>query len=229
MIRCLAVATVLVLLAACGEPAPTSWPTTTPVATAVSEAEATEVPVADSGDAATVVPADASGDSASGDSTTGESASGDSTTGDSTTGDSTTGDSGAADSVGESSGEKGSGGESEEEVVTTESGLQIKDLVVGTGEQAREGAIVSVHYTGWLVDGTKFDSSVDRGDPFEFQLGKGNVIKGWDEGVATMLVGGKRELTIPPDLAYGDRGAGALIKASATLVFEVELLEVKDP
>ena len=111
----------------------------------------------------------------------------------------------------------------------TESGLQIKDLVVGTGEQARAGATVAVHYTGRLVDGTKFDSSVDRGTPFEFQLGQGRVIKGWDEGVATMRVGGKRELTIPPELAYGDRGAGALIKAGATLVFEIELLEVKDP
>ena len=109
----------------------------------------------------------------------------------------------------------------------TESGLQIKDLVVGTGEQPEQGNIVAVHYTGWLVDGTKFDSSVDRGTPFEFPLGQGRVIKGWDEGVATMRVGGKRELTIPPELAYGDRGAGALIKAGATLVFEVELLEVK--
>ena len=118
---------------------------------------------------------------------------------------------------------------SEEEVVMTESGLQIKDLVVGTGEQAREGAIVSVHYTGWLVDGTKFDSSVDRGTPFEFKLGQGDVIKGWDEGVATMRIGGKRELTIPPELAYGDRSAGAIIKPGSTLVFEIELLEVKDP
>ena len=113
--------------------------------------------------------------------------------------------------------------------MTTESGLQIKDLVVGTGEQAREGATVAVHYTGWLLDGTKFDSSVDRGTPFEFKLGQGRVIKGWDEGVATMRVGGKRELTIPPELAYGDRGAGAVIKPSDTLVFEIELLEVEDP
>ena len=139
------------------------------------------------------------------------------------------GDTGAPASNEASSGEKTSGGESEVEVVITESGLQIKDLVVGTGEQARVGAIVAVHYTGWLVDGTKFDSSVDRGTPFEFPLGQGRVIKGWDEGVATMRVGGKRELTIPPELAYGDRGAGALIKAGATLVFEVELLEVKEP
>jgi peptidylprolyl isomerase len=143
--------------------------------------------------------------------------------------DSTSGDSGAAGSVEASPGEKNSGSKSEEEVVITESGLRINDLVVGAGEQARAGATVSVHYTGRLVDGTKFDSSVDRGTPFEFQLGQGRVIKGWDEGVATMRVGGKRELTIPPELAYGDRGAGALIKAGATLVFEIELLEVKDP
>ena len=113
--------------------------------------------------------------------------------------------------------------------LVTESGLQIKDLVVGTGEQARAGSIVVVHYTGWLLDGTKFDSSLDQGTPFEFLLGQGRVIKGWDEGVATMRVGGKRELTIPPELAYGDRGAGALIKPSATLVFEVELLGIKTP
>ncbi len=111
----------------------------------------------------------------------------------------------------------------------TESGLQIKDLVVGTGEQARVGATVVVHYTGWLLDGTKFDSSVDKDQPFPFTLGQGQVIKGWDEGVATMRVGGKRELTIPPELAYGDRAVGAVIKAGSTLVFEVELLEVRDP
>ena len=111
----------------------------------------------------------------------------------------------------------------------TESGLQIKDLVVGTGEQARAGAIVLVHYTGWLLDGTKFDSSVDRGKPFEFKLGQARVIKGWDEGVANKRVGGKRELTIPPELAYGDQGAGDRIKPGATLVFEIELLEVKEP
>ena len=119
--------------------------------------------------------------------------------------------------------------ESEVGVEVTESGLRIKDLVVGTGEPARVGSIAVVHYTGRLLDGTKFDSSVDRGTPFEFPLGQGSVIKGWDEGVATMRVGGKRELTIPPDLAYGDRGAGALIQPGATLVFDVELLEVKDP
>ncbi len=206
MIRYLVVAIVLLLVAACGEATPTPWPTTTPdspsESTAVGETESTKVPEASSGDGATAVPADKPGDS-------------------------TSGDSGATGSVGASPGEKSPGDKSEEEVVITESGLQIKDLVVGTGEQARAGATVSVHYTGWLVDGTKFDSSVDRGTPFEFQLGQGRVIKGWDEGVATMRVGGKRELTIPPELAYGDRGAGALIKAGATLVFEVELLEVK--
>ncbi len=111
--------------------------------------------------------------------------------------------------------------------MVTESGLQIKDLVVGTGEQARAGATVAVHYTGWLVDGTKFDSSVDKDQPFPFTLGQGQVIKGWDEGVATMRVGGKRKLTIPPELAYGDRDRGAVIKAGSTLVFEIELLEVK--
>ena len=203
MIRYLVVAIVLLLVAACGEATPTPWPTTTPASPAGSidagETESTKVPEASSGDGATVVPAEKPGDS------------------------------GAADSVEASPGEKSFGSETEEEVVITESGLQIKDLVVGTGEQARAGATVSVHYTGRLVDGTKFDSSVDRGTPFEFQLGQGRVIKGWDEGVATMRVGGKRELTIPPELAYGDRGAGALIKAGATLVFEVELLEVKDP
>jgi len=208
MIRYLLVATALVLVAACGETTPTRWPTITPaptsVSTGASEAEPAGIPETNSADAATVVPAGTSGDN-------------------------TSGDSGAAGSVGAGSGQESSGSESEEEVVITESGLQIKDLVVGTGEQARVGAIVAVHYTGWLMDGTKFDSSVDRGTPFEFKLGQGSVIKGWDEGVATMRVGGKRELTIPPELAYGDRGAGALIKAGDTLVFEVELLEVKDP
>ena len=116
----------------------------------------------------------------------------------------------------------------EEETITTPSGLQYRDLVVGTGEVASAGRTAVVHYTGWLLDGTKFDSSVDRGTPFEFPLGAGRVIKGWDEGVATMNVGGKRELIIPPDLAYGAQGAaGGLIPANATLKFEVELLELK--
>jgi len=113
------------------------------------------------------------------------------------------------------------------DTTTTPSGLQYKDLTVGTGEEAREGATAVVHYTGWLLDGTKFDSSVDRGVPFEFLIGRGRVIRGWDEGVATMSVGGKRELIIPPDLAYGDRGAGGVIPPGATLRFEVELLDLK--
>jgi FKBP-type peptidyl-prolyl cis-trans isomerase len=113
------------------------------------------------------------------------------------------------------------------EATVTSSGLQIEELVVGEGESARVGATAVVHYTGWLVDGTKFDSSVDRDSPFDFVIGEGRVIKGWDEGVATMRVGGKRKLTIPPDLAYGDRGAGDVIPPGATLVFEVELLEVR--
>ena len=114
-----------------------------------------------------------------------------------------------------------------EETTTTASGLQIKVLTVGTGEAASAGKIAVVHYTGWLLDGTKFDSSVDRGTPFEFPLGAGRVIKGWDEGVLTMSVGGKVELIIPPDLAYGASGAGGAIPANATLKFEVELLELK--
>ena len=110
---------------------------------------------------------------------------------------------------------------------TTPSGLQYKDLTAGGGEEARQGATAVVHYTGWLLDGTKFDSSLDRGTPFDFILGRGRVIKGWDEGVSTMNVGGKRELVIPPDLAYGDRGAGGVIPPGATLKFEVELIELR--
>lgn len=111
--------------------------------------------------------------------------------------------------------------------ITTDSGLQYQDLKVGNGPAAAAGNTVSVHYTGWLVDGTKFDSSRDRNAPFEFTLGRGGVIKGWDEGVAGMQVGGVRKLFIPPDLAYGDRGVGNIIPPGATLVFEVELLEIK--
>ena len=113
------------------------------------------------------------------------------------------------------------------ETETTASGLQIKTLVVGAGDKAEPGKTAVVHYTGWLLDGTKFDSSVDRGTPFEFPLGSGRVIKGWDEGVATMNIGGKVELIIPPDLAYGPSGAGGVIPPNATLKFEVEFLDQK--
>ena len=103
----------------------------------------------------------------------------------------------------------------------------IEDLVVGTGDTAAAGQRVSVHYTGWTTDGKKFDSSKDRGQPFMFSLGEGEVIRGWDEGVAGMKVGGKRKLTIPPELGYGSRGAGKVIPPNATLLFEVELLAVR--
>ena len=109
---------------------------------------------------------------------------------------------------------------------TTPSGLEYEDTVVGSGAVAAAGQQVTVHYTGWLTDGKKFDSSKDRGDPFVFKLGEGRVIKGWDEGVQGMKVGGTRKLTIPPALGYGARGAGGVIPANAMLVFEVELLGV---
>jgi len=111
--------------------------------------------------------------------------------------------------------------------VTTPTGLQYEELVVGNGASPKTGQKVIVHYTGWLTDGTKFDSSVDRGRPFDFTIGQGQVIKGWDEGVATMKIGGKRKLTIPAELGYGARGAGGLIPPGATLIFEVELLGVQ--
>ena len=110
--------------------------------------------------------------------------------------------------------------------VTTESGLKYDDLVQGDGAEATTGKRVSVHYTGWLTDGSKFDSSVDRNSPFQFSLGAGMVIRGWDEGVQGMKIGGKRKLTIPPQLGYGERGAGGVIPPNATLIFDVELLEI---
>jgi FKBP-type peptidyl-prolyl cis-trans isomerase len=109
----------------------------------------------------------------------------------------------------------------------TADGLQYWDIKVGTGPAAAAGQTVKVHYTGWLTNGKKFDSSVDRGEPFTFALGAGQVIKGWDEGVAGMKVGGKRQLRIPPQLGYGDRGAGGVIPSNATLIFDVELLGVR--
>ena len=115
--------------------------------------------------------------------------------------------------------------------VTTSSGLQIIDTKVGTGASPRSGQTAVVHYTGWLytngAKGQKFDSSVDRGEPFEFPVGQGRVIKGWDEGVATMKIGGKRILVIPPDLGYGEKGAGTVIPPNAELHFEIELLAVE--
>ena len=107
------------------------------------------------------------------------------------------------------------------------SGLQIEKLVAGDGPAPKAGDTVVVHYTGWLLDGKKFDSSVDRGKPFEFVLGRGQVIQGWDAGVASLRVGDKVRLTIPPEMGYGARGAGGVIPPNATLVFEVELLDVK--
>src|ERR1700712_1329561 len=115
--------------------------------------------------------------------------------------------------------------------MTTASGLQITDSTIGTGAAPKPGQICVMHYTGWLYQGgakgQKFDSSLDRGKPFEFPIGRQRVIPGWDEGVASMKVGGKRTLIIPPELGYGARGAGGVIPPNATLIFEVELLDVK--
>jgi FKBP-type peptidyl-prolyl cis-trans isomerase FkpA len=113
------------------------------------------------------------------------------------------------------------------DTTTTASGLKYEDIKQGDGDVATAGKTVSVHYTGWLTDGKKFDSSKDRGQPFDFPLGGGRVIKGWDEGVQGMKVGGVRKLTIPPNLGYGSRGAGGVIPPDATLIFEVELLKVR--
>ena len=121
--------------------------------------------------------------------------------------------------------------QTQKKTMTTSSGLQITDTVVGTGASPQRGQTAIVHYTGWLyvngAKGQKFDSSVDRNQPFEFPVGMGRVIKGWDEGVASMKVGGKRTLIIPPALGYGERGAGGVIPPNATLMFDVELLGVK--
>ncbi len=118
-----------------------------------------------------------------------------------------------------------------DKIVTTASGLKFIDTQVGTGASPKTGQTCVMHYTGWLYDngakGKKFDSSVDRGSPFEFPIGTGRVIKGWDEGVASMKVGGKRTLIIPPELGYGARGAGGVIPPNATLMFDVELLDLK--
>jgi len=112
-------------------------------------------------------------------------------------------------------------------LVKTPDGLQYDEIKVGTGASPHPGQTVVVHYTGWLTNGTKFDSSVDRGQPFEFVIGQGNVIKGWDEGVMTMKVGGKRKLTIPPHLGYGQRGMPPVIPPNSVLLFDVELLGLK--
>ena len=125
----------------------------------------------------------------------------------------------------------GDGGDGRQEQlsseVTTDSGLVYEDLAQGEGPAAEAGRLVTVHYTGWLTNGTKFDSSKDRNDPFVFPLGAGHVIRGWDEGVQGMKVGGVRKLTIPSQLGYGARGAGGVIPPNATLVFEVELLDIR--
>lgn len=125
-------------------------------------------------------------------------------------------------------GEQGDQGEpAAPERVKLDSGLEYEDLVVGTGESPQAGQTAVVHYTGWLTDGTKFDSSHDRNTPFEFAVGRRRVIKGWDQGVVTMKVGGKRKLYIPPALGYGERGFGNVIPPNSDLVFEVELLDIK--
>jgi len=116
---------------------------------------------------------------------------------------------------------------SEERKIETPSGLRYVDILEGEGPQPKKGQLVFVHYTGWLEDGTKFDSSLDRNQAFSFRIGAGRVIRGWDEGVATMKVGGKRRLTIPSRLGYGARGAGGVIPPNATLIFEIELLKVR--
>ena len=137
----------------------------------------------------------------------------------------------ALPAAGDEKGKADEKGKSESKMQRLPSGLQYEDVKVGTGAEPKTGQTCVMHYTGWLWEngakGAKFDSSVDRGQPFEFPLGQGRVIKGWDEGVATMKVGGKRNLLIPPALGYGARGAGKVIPPNATLLFEVELLGTK--
>jgi peptidylprolyl isomerase len=116
--------------------------------------------------------------------------------------------------------------EENENIVTTDSGLKYVELTEGDGASPTKGQTVTVHYTGTLENGTKFDSSRDRNSPFKFKIGVGQVIQGWDEGVGTMKVGGRRKLIIPPELGYGSRGAGGVIPPNATLIFDVELLSV---
>jgi FKBP-type peptidyl-prolyl cis-trans isomerase FkpA len=133
---------------------------------------------------------------------------------------------------GEPKGDTGGGMAAELEIdpaslTKTASGLQYQDVTTGSGAEATPGRVAVVHYTGWLTDGTKFDSSRDRGEPFAFPLGGGQVIAGWDEGVAGMKVGGRRKLVIPPDLGYGAGGSPPVIPPASTLVFDVELLEVR--
>ena len=130
----------------------------------------------------------------------------------------------------EGSGDAAAGGDFKVDsaaLTKTASGLQYQDVAPGNGDEARDGQVAVVHYTGWLTDGTKFDSSRDRGQPFSFPIGSGQVIPGWDEGVAGMKVGGRRKLVIPASLGYGDMGAPPVIPPGATLVFDVELLELK--
>jgi len=128
---------------------------------------------------------------------------------------------------GDGDGDGDGNGNGEGEPTVTASGLQIIDIEVGTGDSPQSGQTVEVHYTGWLADGTKFDSSLDKGQPFSFVLGAGRVIAGWDEGVASMKVGGKRRLIIPPELGYGASGYPPVIPANAELTFDVELLAIK--